>query len=39
MFYPLSRSTREHTALRPGGRPYEGGIATAGHTPVNGNGA
>jgi sterol desaturase/sphingolipid hydroxylase (fatty acid hydroxylase superfamily) len=23
MFYPLSRSTREHSALRPGGRPYE----------------
>ncbi len=25
MFYPLSRSSREHTALRPGGRPYEEG--------------
>jgi len=23
MFYPLRRSTREHTALRPGGRAYE----------------
>jgi sterol desaturase/sphingolipid hydroxylase (fatty acid hydroxylase superfamily) len=23
MFYPLSRSTREQSALRPGGRPYE----------------
>jgi len=23
MFYPLSHSTREHSALRPGGRPYE----------------
>ncbi len=23
MFYPLSQSTREHSALRPGGRPYE----------------
>ena len=28
MFYPLSRSTREHTALRPGGRPYEEDPAT-----------
>lgn len=23
MFYPLRRSTRSHSALRPGGRPYE----------------
>lgn len=23
MFYPLSHSTREHSALRPGGRPYD----------------
>lgn len=23
MFYPLSQSAREHSALRPGGRPYE----------------
>ncbi|HEY8051061.1 MAG TPA: sterol desaturase family protein [Ramlibacter sp.] len=23
MFYPLSRSQREHSALRPGGKPYE----------------
>lgn len=23
MFYPLSQSRREHSALRPGGRPYE----------------
>ena len=23
MFYPLSHSKREHSALRPGGRPYE----------------
>jgi len=23
MFYPLSQSTREHSALRPGGKPYE----------------
>jgi sterol desaturase/sphingolipid hydroxylase (fatty acid hydroxylase superfamily) len=29
MFYPLSRSTREHSALRPGGRPYEEGPTTA----------
>ena len=29
MFYPLSRSTREHSALRPGGRPYEEGPVTA----------
>jgi sterol desaturase/sphingolipid hydroxylase (fatty acid hydroxylase superfamily) len=27
MFYPLSRSEREHSALRPGGRPYEEGLA------------
>ncbi|TWO70792.1 sterol desaturase family protein [Caenimonas sedimenti] len=25
MFYPLARSKREHSALRPGGRPYEDG--------------
>jgi hypothetical protein len=23
MFFPLSRSSREHSALRPGGRPYD----------------
>jgi len=23
MFYPLSQSKREQSALRPGGRPYE----------------
>ena len=23
MFYPLSQSRRDHSALRPGGRPYE----------------
>lgn len=23
MFYPLAHSRREHSALRPGGRPYE----------------
>jgi hypothetical protein len=23
MFYPLAHSQREHSALRPGGRPYE----------------
>jgi sterol desaturase/sphingolipid hydroxylase (fatty acid hydroxylase superfamily) len=28
MFYPLSRSTREQSALRPGGRPYEEAPAT-----------
>jgi sterol desaturase/sphingolipid hydroxylase (fatty acid hydroxylase superfamily) len=28
MFYPLSRSRREHSALRPGGKPYEETPAT-----------
>jgi hypothetical protein len=30
MFYPLSHSNREHSALRPGGRSYE---AAAGQVP------
>jgi sterol desaturase/sphingolipid hydroxylase (fatty acid hydroxylase superfamily) len=30
MFYPLRQSSREHTALKPGGRPYESAPA-AGH--------
>jgi sterol desaturase/sphingolipid hydroxylase (fatty acid hydroxylase superfamily) len=29
MFYPLSHSAREHSALRPGGRPYEEAPSTA----------
>ncbi|MGY4827748.1 sterol desaturase family protein [Sphaerotilaceae bacterium SBD11-9] len=29
MFYPLSHSSRAHTALRPGGRPYEEAAAEA----------
>jgi len=30
MFFPLSRSTREHSALRPGGRPYDEAGAAGG---------
>jgi sterol desaturase/sphingolipid hydroxylase (fatty acid hydroxylase superfamily) len=29
MFYPISHSTREHSALRPGGRPFEEAPAEA----------
>jgi sterol desaturase/sphingolipid hydroxylase (fatty acid hydroxylase superfamily) len=29
MFYPLSHSKREHSALRPGGRPYEEAVVEA----------
>lgn len=35
MFYPLSHSTREHSALRPGGRPFEGNAdSTSTASPV-----
>jgi sterol desaturase/sphingolipid hydroxylase (fatty acid hydroxylase superfamily) len=32
MFYPLSHSKREHSALRPGGRPYEEASVAAART-------
>jgi sterol desaturase/sphingolipid hydroxylase (fatty acid hydroxylase superfamily) len=34
MFYPLVHSKREHSALRPGGRPYEEGPVGAALTPA-----
>ena len=33
MFYPLAQSSREHSALRPGGRPYDEAAAPA-NAPV-----
>ena len=33
MFYPLSHSRREHSALRPGGRPYEEAASRAPAAP------
>ncbi|MGA0609318.1 sterol desaturase family protein [Caldimonas sp. KR1-144] len=39
MFYPLSHSTREHTALRPGGRPYESSADAPLTASANGSGA
>ena len=38
MFYPLSHSNREHSALRPGGRPYESSADIALTTSSNSNG-
>ena len=37
MFYPLATSKREHSALRPGGRPYDeapGGVPAAADAPA-----
>lgn len=40
MFYPLSHSTREHTALRPGGLAYDtSDAANAVSAPANGTGS
>src|SRR5574337_1717629 len=36
MFYPLAQSRREHSALRPGGLPYEEAPANAGLTSARG---
>ncbi len=36
MFYPLAQSKREHSALRPGGLPYEEAPAGAGIAPARG---
>jgi sterol desaturase/sphingolipid hydroxylase (fatty acid hydroxylase superfamily) len=34
MFYPLAQSQREHSALRPGGRPYEEATGSAATPPA-----
>jgi sterol desaturase/sphingolipid hydroxylase (fatty acid hydroxylase superfamily) len=39
MFYPLSHSKREHSALRPGGRPYEEAPNAAALATANNAGA
>jgi hypothetical protein len=39
MFYPLAHSKREHSALRPGGRPYEEAATGAAFAPSAAGGA